>query len=248
MKQNIIKKVKIIGIKTYGLSLWIFIVVFVVCCVLLWMLFLLLTPDVETNYCLEGGYFELSLPLTDLAHRMRISPEHGELLINSDLKKSIPIPIQMTAQLPKILNISYDNYDTLMINTICEFYTDNKQLIFKDDESRIMTRSQIESSQHKNGIEVTFCRNIMITICSNKNNSDKKNILIASVKNERGQFIEISTTETNADVVKIYGKITITMSGTASIVHNNIAITCSSHQYMQHVNKQRYMGKYIILF
>ncbi|MDR2346916.1 MAG: hypothetical protein LBE18_12710 [Planctomycetaceae bacterium] len=231
--------------KSYRIFIFVFVVIFILCCVLLGGIFLLFAPELETNYCLDGGHFELSIPLTNLAHKIRIKPEHSRLLIQSELDKSVPII--KSVQSPEILKISYDNYDTLTINTTCELYTADGQLIFKDDESRIMTRSQIEFSQHRKGIEIVFCRNVIITIYCNNNNSSKKNIIVASIKKENGQLIEISSTETNADTVKIYGKIKMTMSGTASTIYDNSLITCLSSEYIQHVNEQRYLGKYIII-
>ncbi|MDR1925982.1 MAG: hypothetical protein LBQ66_16560 [Planctomycetaceae bacterium] len=209
------------------------------------MFFWSFTPSVETNYCSDGGRFELSFPLSSLGTSMGIQPENGELRIKSELKKSIPI--QISAQLPDVLDISFDNYDKLKINIACEIYTTDGQLLFKDIESNILARDQVVLSRRGNGIEVVFLRNIIITIYSNKNNTKNKSIIATSMKSDNGQLIEISTTETNADVIEIYGNIKITMSGAASTVHNNISITSSSSESLHHIDERRYFGKYIII-
>jgi hypothetical protein len=210
------------------------------------MLILLFTHEIETNYCSDGGHFELLLPISSFTPRVSIPPQHGESLINSELNQSIPI--QIYSQLPEGTEISFGNYDSLTINTACEVYTDNGQMIFKDDESKIIARNQVVLWKHGKNIEMVFCRKIMITIIrSNNRYSINKFLIVAALKKENGQLIEISSVETNSDVVKIYGKVKTTISGTASTVHNDISITSLSPEYLLHDNEQRYYGKYIII-
>jgi hypothetical protein len=229
----------------YIKSFRIFVVLFILCCVLFGAVFLLFTPDIETNYCVDGGHFELFFPLTSLNSSIRITPEIDESLITSELKKSIPI--QISADLPEIFNIAFDKYDFLKINTICEFYFADGQSLFKDTESRTISQKQINLLRQTSNLDVAFIRNIVITIYRNNNNSGKKFIVVASIRSEYGQLIEISSTETNDNVVKIYGKLKMTMSGIASTIHNDILITRLSREYPLHRTEQWYFGKYIIV-
>ncbi|MDR1054026.1 MAG: hypothetical protein LBL39_07595 [Planctomycetaceae bacterium] len=227
----------------YVRSFLIFVAVFVVCCVSLWVL---IRHDIEVNYCLNGGHFELSMN-----SRHFTSIINRDEYITFDLNK--PFPIQISAQLPEISNISFDDYDKLVINTIYDFYTVDGQLIFRGIETDIMTRSQLESFQCENRLDsdrmqILFSkRNIMIKINRNNNDtSNNKSIMVVSVENDNGQWIEIGAVEINTDVVEIRGSIETRMSGSASTFCKSTLITGISSEGL-HDGSYNYFGKYILL-
>jgi hypothetical protein len=206
---------------------------------------MLIRHDFEVNYCLDGGHFELS---HDSLHAIVII--NRDDYITSDLNK--PFPIRISAQLPEISDISFDDYDKLTINTTCDFYTVDGQLIFREIASKIMTRSQVELLQRENHIgdnkmQTFFQRNIMIKINRDNNDtSNNKSIMVVSLENEDGRWIEIGTVEINTDVVEIRGSIEKRISGSASTTCKSTLITGISSERMADGSYGNW-GKYILL-